>query len=335
MKIGIPAGLMYYLYFPLWDTFFTELGAETVVSAQSNKAIMTNGAKVCVSDACIPLKLYHGHVLDIADKVDYLFVPRLKSVAKGEYICPKFCGLPDMVRYSAKLPPIIDTEVDIRKDSKQLDRAFMEVGRYLTKDKKRIKEAAQKALFSYAMYNEQLQNGYLACDLLAKRNHKREVAEGINIAVLGHIYNIYDTFINMNLFRRLYDLNINAITPEMIPDSVTDTYANLLPKKIFWTFCRKLVGTAMYLAEQGKADGVIYIMSFGCGIDSFAAELCERIFKKKGIPFYLMMIDEHTGEGGFDTRFEAFTDMLIRRIENEGDLPAYGQHLHSDKSIIR
>ncbi len=48
------------------------------------------------------------HILNIKDKVDYLFIPRFTSVSKNEYICPKFGGLPDMVRNTIKdIPKII------------------------------------------------------------------------------------------------------------------------------------------------------------------------------------------------------------------------------------
>lgn len=335
MRIGIPASLLYYLYFPLWEAFFTELGAQVVISGKSNKQILNNGSKVCTSDACIPLKLFHGHVIDLIGKADVIFVPRLKSVAKGEYICPKFCGLPDMVRYSVDgLPPIIDTEVDIRKKSGHLAEAFEEAGSYITHDKKKIKAAAEKALFCNAVFCGQAENGYLLTDVLEGKKERRRIGGGLNVGILGHTYNVYDSFVNMNLFTKLRDAAINAIPQESIPDSVTDRYAEELPKKLFWTFSRKLIGAARYFAESGDVDGVIYIMSFGCGIDSFTADMCERILKKKGIPFYLMMIDEHSCDCGVETRLEAFIDMLKWRRRNEGYLPPHGEHLYIHQDTV-
>ena len=65
--------------------------------------------KETVNDACIPIKLYHGHMLDLKDRVDYLFIPRMVALMAGQ-LCPKFLGLPDMVRFSgASLPSIIDS----------------------------------------------------------------------------------------------------------------------------------------------------------------------------------------------------------------------------------
>ena len=38
-----------------------------------------------------PGKNFNGHVIDLKDKVDYVFVPKMMSVYEKEYICPKFC----------------------------------------------------------------------------------------------------------------------------------------------------------------------------------------------------------------------------------------------------
>ena len=40
MKIGIPRALLYYRYHVLWNTFFQELGIETVISPHTNKTLM-------------------------------------------------------------------------------------------------------------------------------------------------------------------------------------------------------------------------------------------------------------------------------------------------------
>jgi len=81
-KIGIPRALVYFIYFPFWKVFFEELGHEVVESSPTTRAIMDKGVKDTVSDACIPIKIYHGHVEDLIDRVDYVFVPRLISMRK-------------------------------------------------------------------------------------------------------------------------------------------------------------------------------------------------------------------------------------------------------------
>ena len=121
VKIGIPKTLSYYVYYPLWKKFFTELGAEVVVSDNTSRPIIDAGVRETVNDACVPIKLFHGHSVDLKDKADYFFIPRLVSV-DGEHIyCPKFLGLPDMVKNSLKdLPEILAPRIDLRKGKLEL-----------------------------------------------------------------------------------------------------------------------------------------------------------------------------------------------------------------------
>jgi predicted nucleotide-binding protein (sugar kinase/HSP70/actin superfamily) len=56
------------------------------------------------------------------------------------------------------------------------------------------------------------------------------------------------------------------------------------------------------------------VSSFGCGPESLVGELLARwVKRRRGIPFMLLTIDEHSGAAGLVTRLEAFTDMLLRR----------------------
>jgi predicted nucleotide-binding protein (sugar kinase/HSP70/actin superfamily) len=59
------------------------------------------------------------------------------------------------------------------------------------------------------------------------------------------------------------------------------------------------------------------MVAFGCGLDALVGDLVERRIRKKGVPFCMITIDEHTGEAGVDTRLEAFIDMLEWRDTQE------------------
>jgi len=346
-KVGIPRGLFYYQYFPLWKTFLEELGAEIVVSDCSNKRILDNGVKNCVDEACLPVKLFHGHVLDIKDRVDYLFIPRFTSISKGEYICPKFGGLPDMVRNTLKdLPSVIDTEVNLRKSKRNSFKAAMEVGLNITESRAKIKKAYKKALIEYERYKKEVSSGVLPVDILNNKNDnniacvKREgnrdtglavpVGSLLNIVLIGHVYNLYDSFINMELIEKLRRNYVNIITIDTMDINLINEKSRLLNKKMFWNFGRKALGCALHILDRDDIDGVIYLMSFGCGIDSFVCDLVERkIRKNSNIPFIILTIDEHSGEAGMNTRIEAFIDMIRRRRKDEADISPFRQCIYS------
>ncbi len=328
IKIGIPRGLFYYRLYPLWETFFEELGAELVVSEKTNRSILDVGVKSCVDEACLPVKLFHGHVINLRDRVDYIFIPRLTSISKNEYICPKFGGLPDMIRHSLKgLPPIIDTEINLRKSKSNALKSAMEIGMYLVNDRRLIKRAYKKAVENYENFKAEVRKGALPGDIIDKNRSIYAVKPGeiLNIAVIGHPYNLYDSYMNMDLLKKLKNEGVNITTVEMIDESAINEKSGMLNKKIFWNFGRKAIGGAMHLLDRNDMDGIIYVMSFGCGIDAFVCDLIERKIRRNGdMPFTVLTIDEHSGTAGINTRLEAFIDMIRWRRNNENNLSTYG-----------
>jgi predicted nucleotide-binding protein (sugar kinase/HSP70/actin superfamily) len=317
IKIGIPRALMYYQYYPLWKTFFEALGGEVVLSPKTNKEILNKGSLCCVAEACLPVKVFHGHAASLIGKVDFIFIPRLLSVKKKEYICPKIGGLPDMVRYSVdNLPRIIDTEVNLRKGYRSLKKSFLDAGSYLTPDKKKILSAGKKALASLKEYATE-----------TEEEKKPKISEGksraVNIALIGHAYNLYDKYVNLEIIKKLADMDVSVYLPETLTEEDIEGEADTLDKRIFWTTGRKMMGSALMYSDKKAVDGLIYLMSFGCGVDSFIADLIEKKMRAKSVPFFSLSLDEQTGEAGLLTRLEAFTDMLKRRKRNACDVPSY------------
>lgn len=295
MKVGIPKGLLYYKYKPFFTTFFEELGAEIIESPDTNKEILDLGVKLCTDEACLPIKVFHGHVEKIKDKCDLILVPRIMQVEKREFICPKFCGIPEMIENNIKdLPLITKAPIYSYSADKFLNWAY-ETGKLFTKSYVKIQKAFEDALKEQNNFKEGIDD------------------EGFQykIALIGHTYNIYDNFINMNLVKKLNGFGIGVITHEVVDDSIKHMEIKKLFKRPFWTFAREYYGFASYAVKNKLIDGIIYLSSFACGIDSVIVELLKLEFED--VPFLLLKIDEHTGEAGFDTRVEAFVDMLTRR----------------------
>ena len=306
MKIGIPKGLMYYKYHPFLITFFSQLGAEIIVSEDTNKNILDAGVKYCVDEACLPVKIFHGHVDSIKDKCDVLVIPRIMQLWKNEYICPKFCGLPEMVINSIeKLPPTI-TEPIYATSKNKLYKWAKVSGKFLRKNNYEVKRAFINALAAQNEYE------------IGINDSEYE----INIALTGHPYNIYDSFSNMNIVKKLNNLGLGVITSEFTEEDILQKEAENLYKKPFWTFARENYGFAVNATKEKTVDGIIYISSFNCGIDSVVIDLIKN--SVADFPFLILKIDEHTGEAGVDTRIEAFKDMLERRLFNESNISTLG-----------
>ena len=97
--IGIPRAMSFYNNYPFYFGFFTDLGIKIVLSDMTTKQTMSQGSALVVTETCLPIKVYIGHILNLLEKgVDKIFVPSIQSVAHKIYNCSKIRGLPDLVR---------------------------------------------------------------------------------------------------------------------------------------------------------------------------------------------------------------------------------------------
>jgi len=321
--IGFPMTLTYFFHFPMWKIFFTELGFEFVTSPPTNKVILDKGIKETVTDACVPIKLFHGHAAALKNKVDYIFIPRMVNIDRGKHItfCPKFLGLPDMLRASiANLPPILEVRLDRKKGRLYLFKACKHIGDQFGKSFFEILKAYRKAIEVQKKFEKMLITKKITptegIDLLFKKScEKRNEKYDLNIAVVGYPYQIYDTYISANVINKLREKNVRVWTMEMIPYSTLKKYASKLKKKLFWHFSNKVVWACYHYIKQPFIDGIVHVTAFGCGPDAMVDKLIELECKQHNFPFLNLTIDEHTGEGGVETRIEAFVDMIkFRRV---------------------
>ncbi|GAB6157529.1 acyl-CoA dehydratase activase-related protein [Desulfotomaculum varum] len=323
--VGIPRALAYYIYYPRWRSFLNELGVRVVTSGLSNRQMLDEGVKEALAEACVPIKLYFGHVLSLKDKADFIFVPRLYCLNSKTLYCPKFLGLPDMIKHSLHhLPPIIDTMFNNRYKGflarrAELAKSFFQLGSKFTNDKLKILKAFYHSMKTEQRYHELLQSGLLPNQAIALLNGAKHVSaaypqDALKFAVLGYPYHLYDEFINVGVLTKLRRLGVQVITTENLPPRVLYRQQHPYPKDMFWTFSDRAFRSALHFFREGSVDGIIYVTAFGCGPDAMVYRLIEMEAKKyPHIPFMILMIDEHSGEAGISTRLEAFTDMVRRK----------------------
>ena len=322
IKVGIPQSLLYYEYFPLWKNFLENLGAEVVVSGITTKEILDLGVRSAISDVCLPVKIFYGHISALKDEVDYLFVPRMVCVEKGAYFCPKFIGLPDMIKSSFySLPPLITSTIDIRKNETTFKKSFFKIGNLITNNSKNIYKSfyrAQKYFKSYCQRNrfkEMLINENQFTVKSIQNNSKIS----LSIALIGHSYLVYDSFINLNLISKLKQVKVNVLTAETLSKKEIERQLKKLYKPLFWTLSKKTVGAAFHFLEK-KIDGIIHLTTFECGEDSIIGEIIRQESKKyPSVGYTEFVFDEHTGDAGINTRTEAFLDMITRRKKRENN----------------
>jgi predicted nucleotide-binding protein (sugar kinase/HSP70/actin superfamily) len=304
ISVGIPRGLLYYKYFPLWQTFLSELGLSTIVSPPTNKRILNLGTSAADNEICLPVKIFYGHVLELKDKVDALFIPRMVSVEKEAYTCPKFLGLPDLIgAVDESLPSILAPIFNAKLGLRQFYRNLFEFGSKFSRSTNRIWQAWRKAVKTQKKFEK---------DLIKQARGVYEY-QGLKIGIAGHPYNVHDKYVSFNLIKRLENQGAKVVTSENISKRIIEKEAKTLSKYLFWSYEKEVVGAVFYWLRQKVVDGVIYLLSFACGPDSLIQVLLENEAKRNNVPLMPLVIDEHSGEAGLVTRIEAFVDMLGRK----------------------
>ena len=320
MKIGLPAALMHYYYYPLWKTLFEELGAEVVVSDDTTGDMLSEGIKVSVSELCVPIKMFNAHVINLLEKgVDYCFVPRFVSLKGKEWYCPKFLGLPTITRFS--IPNAEDKLLVVDIDGNREDicdlKNYLPLCSVLNVTKAQLKKALKAAKSHFDEFCDILRQGYTIDEAnIIQSGGKVDItykSSAINIGILGYFYNIYDKLISMDIIDRLRKANINIITFEMLDEKHTYNKKDDTEKPLFWVFARKVYNAGKYLIRHKKVDGIIHVTAFACGPDAVIGKLFEIESENAAMPFMTIRIDEHSGENHIQTRIEAFCDMLIRK----------------------
>lgn len=307
ITVGLPRAMAFYEHGRLWKNFLTLMGCGVAVSPETNRRILDMGISHCSNETCLPVKVLAGHIMELADKCDVIFIPRYLSTSRHELSCPKFCGLPDMMRLSLKNDvDVMEVVVDFDKGQKKTRQTLSDIAKRLD-----LSENTVESAFSRAVANKM--NADAKTRLMAGMEVGVLGSEK-TIAVLGHPYMIYDRFLSMNLIAKLRAAHFNVVTPDVYghDERVSNAYPFQGTDRNFYEIGRDNLGCAFASAKRPEVSGIVYLTPFSCGIDSLVTEFIERHLKTiRDVPLLVLTVDEQTGEAGFDTRIEAFLDMLV------------------------
>jgi len=332
-KIGIPRALHTFELSPLWESFFTELGFEVVLSSRTNDRIIHKGVEIVTADVCFPIKVAHGHVLDLLEKgVDYIFLPSLIDFPQSDdrlhrtYNCPWSQGLPYFINsaiplkeYSAK---VLEPKISLREG---IDKALREIGKTLSNDREKINKAIQVA--------KKVQNKFYQ-SLREKGNSViKNLGDKVAFVIISRPYNGCDPGLNLDIANKMAELGMLAIPMDFLdlnPGTIAEDYPNM-----YWNYGQRILAAARYI-KKTKNLYPVYITNFGCGPDSFVTKFFEEEMDR---PLLELQIDEHSAEAGIITRLEAFLDsiqgaILQKKREKEKiSLPPSTTYSRNDRVI--
>ena len=302
MKIGIPRALLYYRYHVLWNTFFQELGIETVISPHTNKTLMDAGSHYAIDENCLSSKLFFGHVSALEGKCDAVFVPRIANYGKDGVMRSRFEGLYDMAVNTFRDHDIdfVTCNVDIQQKCPE-EQAYIMLGVSLGASKSKAREAYQK---SYQAW-QAAQKAHIA------EEEARLHDDRIKILVVGHSYNLYDEYIGKPILKGIEQLDAVPICSDAVDLKQAQENSLNICKSVPWIMSRELLGSiAKY---HNDVDGIILLTAFPCGPDSMINEMIIRRIKDR--PILNLLLDSQDGNAGIETRLESFIDIIRFRKE--------------------
>lgn len=304
-KIGIPMGLNMYELLPFWQTFFTTLGFEVVLSPLSSRELYINGQSTIPSDTvCFPAKLMHGHVQALIDDgIQTIFYPCMsynfdEGLGDNHYNCPVVAYYPEVIAGNmAELAKrnFIHDYVGIhrkhdfpKKMHAILQKSFSDI------TLREVKQAAKAAYAEYDHYLEQIRQK--GDEMIAQAER-----EQIPIIILsGRPYHM-DPEVNHGIDKLIVSLGAAVITEDVVSHKVKKFHTDVLNQ---WTYHARLYAAAKYVCSHPEMN-LVQLVSFGCGVDAITTDEVRRILEEGNKIYTQIKIDEITNLGAVKIRLRS------------------------------
>ncbi len=332
-RVAISRSFLVASYYPLYSTFFAELGfAPVLADTPSRTGIDQRNAAFCY-----PAELAHGFfhsILEADPRPDYIFLPHFRSLPvpnpiSNAYVCPLVQGetfylratfrgqLDRLKRAGTKvLAPLIDLQNGLDSARQPLLKmaAQMGVGR------RRAEAAIQKALDRQRRCGrEMLRIGREALAELEKDPEKTA------IVVFGRPYNAFADEAHMGIPHKLASRGVTVL-----PLDFLDLQEEHSKRHMYWAMGEMNLKAARRVERHPQLFGT-YITNFSCGPDSFVIGYFREIMGRK--PSLTLELDSHTADAGLETRIEAFLDIVsaYRQLSAAGNLNRKAQTVRPAK----
>lgn len=310
MKVGIPRGLLFNDFSPLFIPFFKYLGIETVVSDETNRRIINRGLEIVPEEYCFPTKVAYGHVDNLLKKgVDFIFIPHIANTGQpiGSYkysvTCPWTQSAPDLMKSAPKLieeglnsgmliSPSLFFDWGSNHIEDQMKKAVAKMGHSTIN----VKAALQEGLINKEKFDKKIEEKTKEVFDSIKKYKKNEPA----FLVMARPYTAYDANVNNDIVNKILDAGYLAIPLELAPIGSIDISTQM--PKMYWIQGQKKLA-AIELLNKNKNLFGIDITYFACGPDT---QINQQMRCRTQKPFLTVEMDEHTGDAGIDTRLQAF-----------------------------
>ncbi|MCX8036862.1 MAG: acyl-CoA dehydratase activase-related protein [Candidatus Sumerlaeia bacterium] len=343
--IAIPRVLWWFREWPFWKTFLEGLGCR-VVTNDPTRPTPRRRDRICtiVEESCYPMQLLLDRTLALANAADAVFLPRLISVRANGILCPRFAGVPDIVRIALEgttaprptmgqgltavgwtrhtgrtSPTLLSPIVDAREGRRAVRNAYLTVAEALGADQRTARIACRHAAAVQQRFDAELEQRINLLSPADAFNPQIPLPEtppstpDFRIALLGHPYITFDWEFNLGIIAKLRSLSVWVVPTESVPSKRADSAVRKLDKNVYWISGREALGSALFFLKRGGIDGIIYLSCFKCGVDGLLLDVVKSAARRQtNVPYLALTLDGHDNEVGLMTRLEAFVDIVRR-----------------------
>jgi len=317
--LGIPAALHMFEESRFWEYFFSQLRIRTVFS-NPGKTRLRDGKHLAGAEFCAPIESMYGHVKDLAEKADYIFLPvtieSRERTRKGER---NYC-------YYTQFSPSIVSQIE---DGSMMDRFIipeMDYSRTPRIFKKALFHSLEKVFkdrFNYSDLSQAWDEAENHISRLSESWQKRfqtvfRPGNGLSVVLLGRPYVILSPELNKSIPEYFSQHNINCFYQDMLPSAIRREEATgEILRKVPWHFAADILGSAEYIARTPGLYPVM-VTAFKCAPDSFIIDYFKNILEAYKKPYLILQIDEHDSSVGYETRIEAALRSFKNHENNKG-----------------
>ncbi len=293
-RIGIPRALTTHSLFPLYSTFFSEIGMKVVLSDVDPRGDLTSH-----SGFCFPAQIAHGALLDLVKKgIGLIFIPHVVRMphpnqCKDSYLCPITQAGPYFLAKAFPdrrlLSPVLEFINGYESCVALVDMAVAELG-----------VGREVATSAWAAAVEVQTDAERTLREFGKEALGAAIAAGKPAILLaGHSYNAFTPEASQSVGKKLSSMGVTVIPADcLLPAGEGPTS---------WHFANQILN-AVGIAKRHSNLFLLSVSNFSCTIDAFTHSMLASELGSK--PYLVLEIDAHTADAGVQTRLEAFLDII-------------------------
>ena len=311
-KIGINRSFVVNTYYPLYSTFFAELGFEPVIADHPSQ----EGIDLRNAPFCYPGELSHGFfhsLLKMKHPIEFLFLPHFKSIpiengdtSSQSQVCPFVQGetfylqttfSKELEELKKKGTKVLTPLLDLQNGLEEAEKPLLETAAKMGVSRKTAKIAFEKALVRQTKCLAKMKEiGKKA--LVELENDPEKMA----VVIFGRSYNGFVEEAHMGIPRKLASRGILCMPFDFL--SFEDEKSK---RHMYWGMGQRILKAARFVKKHPQLFGT-FITNFSCGPDSFVIGYFRNIMGRK--PSLTLELDSHTADAGLETRIEAFLDII-------------------------